>query len=125
MPAPFLGGWHWQALMLAGSEASLVVAGSVWLLGLAQRRLTGDGPLWAACRRSSYAAFVLQVPILLTLAIAARSLTWPAEAKAFLVAVLGVPASFWLGWATRPAPPGSDYPPEPVDRTPWQRNAGR
>ena len=96
--APFLGGWHWQALMLAGSEASLVVAGSVWLLGLAQRRLTGDGPLWAACRRSSYAAFVLQVPILLTLAIAARSLTWPAEAKAFLVAVLGVPASFWLGW---------------------------
>jgi hypothetical protein len=95
---PFLGGWHWQALVLACMEASLVVAGSVWLLGLAQRRLAGGGPLSAACARSSYAAFALQVPVLLTLAIAARPLPWPAEAKAFLVAALGVPACFSLGW---------------------------
>jgi hypothetical protein len=95
---PFLGGWHWQALVLAGVEASLVVAGSVWLLGLAQRRLTGGGALSAACGRSSYAAFVLQVPVLLTLAIVARPLSWPAEAKAFLVAALGISACFGLGW---------------------------
>jgi surface polysaccharide O-acyltransferase-like enzyme len=30
---PFLGGWHWQALSLDVVEATLVVAGSVWLLG--------------------------------------------------------------------------------------------
>ena len=34
--------------------------------------------------------------MLLILAIALRPVPWPAEAKAALVAVLGVPASFWL-----------------------------
>jgi hypothetical protein len=41
---------------------------------------------------------VLQGPVLLTLAIAARPLALPAEAKAFLVGALGVPVCFWLGW---------------------------
>jgi peptidoglycan/LPS O-acetylase OafA/YrhL len=95
---PFLGGWHWQALVLDGVEATLVVAGSVWLLGLAQRRLRADGRLSAACGRSSYAAFMLQVPVLLTLAMAARPLPWSAGAKATLVAGLAVPACFGLGW---------------------------
>jgi peptidoglycan/LPS O-acetylase OafA/YrhL len=94
---PFLGGWHWQALLLACVEASLAVAGSVWLVGLAQRRWASSGQLSARYGRSSYAAFVLQAPVLLTLAIAARHLPWPAEAKALLVAVLGVLGCFRLG----------------------------
>jgi hypothetical protein len=94
---PFLGGWRWQALALACVEASLVVAGSVWLVGLTQRRWASSGRLSARCGRSSYAAFVLQAPVLLTLAIAARRLPWPAEAKALLVAVLGVLGCYWLG----------------------------
>jgi peptidoglycan/LPS O-acetylase OafA/YrhL len=94
---PFVGGWHWQALLLDGVEASLVVAGSVWLCGLAQRRLAGTGARRARWARASYAAFAMQVPVLLTLAIALRPVPWPAEAKATLLAVLGVPASFWLG----------------------------
>ena len=96
--APFLGGWRWQAAALALVEANLVVAGSVWALGLAQRRLTGIGPLAVACGRAAYAAFVLQAPVLLTLAIAARPLDLPAEAKALLVGGLAVPACFGLGW---------------------------
>jgi hypothetical protein len=95
--APFLGGWRWQALALACVEASLVVAGSVWLVGLTQRRWASSGRLSARCCRGSYAAFVLQAPVLLTLAIAARRLPWPAEAKALSVAVLGVVGCFWLG----------------------------
>jgi peptidoglycan/LPS O-acetylase OafA/YrhL len=94
---PFVGGWHWQAFVLDGAEASLVVAGSVWLCGLAQRRLAGTGSRPAAWGRASYAAFALQVPVLLSLAIALRPVPWPAEGKAVLLAVLGVPASFWLG----------------------------
>jgi hypothetical protein len=93
---PFVGGWHWQALVLDGAEASLVVAGSVWLCGLAQRLLAGTGPRRAGWARASYTAFALQVPVLLTLSIALRRVPWPAEAKAALVAVVGVPASFWL-----------------------------
>ena len=47
----FLGGWHWQALALDAVEASLVVAGSVWLLAWAQRRLTSDAPILVASAR--------------------------------------------------------------------------
>jgi hypothetical protein len=74
-----------------------VVAGSVWLLGVAQRGPAGTGSRSAAWAWASYAAFALQAPVLLTLAIALRPLPWPAGAKAGLVAVLGVAASFWLG----------------------------
>jgi Acyltransferase family len=95
--SPFLGGWHWQAATLAAVEASLVVAGSVWVLGLAQRRLVHGGPLSLACGRAAFAAFVLQAPVLLTLAIAARPLDLPAEGKALLVGALAVPACFGLG----------------------------
>jgi hypothetical protein len=95
---PFVGGWHWQALVLASCEASLVVAGSVWVLGTAQRRLLWSGRLSAACSRAAFAAFVLQAPVLLTVAIAARPLAVPAEAKAVLVGTFSVLISFWLGW---------------------------
>jgi hypothetical protein len=73
------------------------VAGSVWLLGVAQRHLTGGGRLADTGARVSYAAFALQVPVLLTLEIVARPLPWPAEAKAALVAGIGVAACFALG----------------------------
>lgn len=93
---PFLGGWHWQSLLLAVIEAMLVVAGSVWLLGFAQRRLTHTGPLATSWARSSYTAFILQGPVLLAAAIALRPLPAPAEVKAFLVAGAAITVSFWL-----------------------------
>ena len=89
-------------------EAILVVAGSVWLLGIAQRKLNHRGPLASACARGAFAAFVLQAPVLLTFAVAARPLAVPVELKSFLVAGLSVVASFWLGWLA-------------VSRTPLQK----
>jgi Acyltransferase family len=105
---PFLGGWRWQALAAATFEAILVVAGSVWLLGIAQRKLNHDGPLASACARGAFAAFVLQAPVLLAFAVAARPLTVPVELKSFLVAGLSVVVSFWIGWLV-------------VSRTPLQK----
>jgi hypothetical protein len=96
--APFLGGWRWQSVTLALVEASLVVAGSVWLLAWAQRHLTARPPILAAADRGAYAAYVLQGPVLLSLAIAARPLPLPALGKALLVGCLAVVASFWLAW---------------------------
>ncbi|SDZ52657.1 Acyltransferase family protein [Asanoa ishikariensis] len=95
---PYQGGWHWQALLLATVEAVLVVAGSVWVLGLAQDRLQGVTQLWRRCARGSFAAFVLQAPVLLTLAIMLRPFDLPAEAKAIAVAGIGIPVCFWLAW---------------------------
>jgi hypothetical protein len=77
----------------AGEEGALAVAGSVGPSGLAQRRLTGTA--LKAWTRSSYLAFALQAPVLLTLAIMLRPVLWPAEAKAAAVGALGILASFW------------------------------
>ncbi|NIJ10657.1 hypothetical protein FHU38_001001 [Saccharomonospora amisosensis] len=95
---PFLGGWHWQALLLATVEATLVVAGSMWLLGFAQRRFSGTGPVITGAARGSFAAFVIQGPVLILLAVAMRPLPLPAEVKGPLLAVLAIVACFGLGW---------------------------
>ena len=95
---PFLGGWHWQALALDVVEATLVVAGSVWLLALAQRWFTHRATASTRWSRGAYAAYLLQAPVLISLEIAARSLPWPAVIKAVMIAGLAVLGSFGLGW---------------------------
>lgn len=95
---PFLGGWRWQALVLASIEGVLVVAGSLWLVGLAQRRLTGQGAFAEGLARSAYVAFVVQGPILLALATAMRPLQLPAEVKAPVVGAGAIALSFAIGW---------------------------
>jgi hypothetical protein len=95
---PYQGGWHWQAMLLAIVEAILVVAGSVWVLGLAQDRLQGVSRLWKRCARGSFAAFVLQAPVLLSLSITLRPFDLPAEAKAIAVGGIGIPVCFWLAF---------------------------
>lgn len=95
---PFLGGWRWQAAALALVEGVLVVAGSLWLIGLAQRRLTRQGPFSEGLARSAYVAFVVQGPVLLVLATALRPLQAPAELKAPLVGAGAIALSFAIGW---------------------------
>lgn len=95
---PFLGGWTWQAAATATVEGVLVVSGSLWLLGLAQRHLTQHGRLAAACSRAAFPAFVIQGPILILLALALRPLAAPAEVKAPLLAIMALVGSFWLSW---------------------------
>ncbi|MGI5506892.1 acyltransferase family protein [Lentzea sp. CA-135723] len=95
---PFLGGWRWQAVVLALVEGILVVAGSLWLIGLAQRRLTRQGPFVEGLARSAYVAFVVQGPILLALATGLRALPAPAEVKAPLVGAGAIALSFAIGW---------------------------
>ncbi|MQA63978.1 MAG: acyltransferase family protein [Actinophytocola sp.] len=94
----FLGGWRPEVMLLVTVEAVLVVFGSLWLLGFAQRNFTGTGVIRAAAARGSFAAFVLQGPVLLMLATALRPFDAPAEVKAPLVAVLGIVLCFGLGW---------------------------
>ena len=93
----FLGGWCPQALAFDIVEATLVVAGSLCLLALAQHRLTSRAPVLAGSARAAYAAFILQAPVLLSLEIAGRSFDLPPLVKAVLVGTLAVAASFGLG----------------------------
>jgi peptidoglycan/LPS O-acetylase OafA/YrhL len=93
----FKGGWHWQAALLALVQAVLVVAGSASLVAFAQRHVDGSGPVAVAAARASYAAFMLQNPTLMVLALAVRPVPAPAELKAPVVAVLAVGVCFLLG----------------------------
>jgi surface polysaccharide O-acyltransferase-like enzyme len=95
---PFLGGWHWQALALDVVEATLVVGGSVWLLAWAQRWLTSRAVRLTRVARSAYLAYLLQVPVLISLEIAGRSVPWPAAVKAVVVAAFAVAGSFGIAW---------------------------
>lgn len=94
---PYLGGWNWDALAFAGMEAILVVAGSVWLVGIAEHRLGGAGQRVAGWARGAFAAFVLQGPVLMAVASAWRPLDLPAGVKAPLVAAIAIVLCFWLG----------------------------
>ncbi|GAY07354.1 alpha/beta fold hydrolase [Pseudonocardia sp. N23] len=94
---PYLGGWHWQALALAVVEAMLVVLGSVWLVGIAERRLTRSGPRWTRWSRNAFAAFVIQGPVLLVLASALRPFPAPAWVKAPLVGAAAIAVCWWVG----------------------------
>ncbi len=98
-PDDFYGGWGGYPLVYAVLEGVLVIAGSVWALGFAQRHLAGTGPIRAAMGRSSYAAYMLQGPVLVGLALLFRRTSLPIDAKALLVATLGIVGSFALAWS--------------------------
>jgi len=94
---PYLGGPHPQALATAAVEGVLVVAGSVWLVGLAERRLGAAGRRARAWARGAFGAFVIQGPVLMALAAGLRGFDAPAGVKAPLVAATAITACFWLG----------------------------
>jgi hypothetical protein len=90
----FSGGWGIAAFFAAASEGALVVAGSIWVLRFAQRHLDTTSTLRRAAARASYAAFMLQGPVLVALAMALRPLNLSGDLKAFAVAAGGIVASF-------------------------------
>jgi hypothetical protein len=100
------GGGHWEALLFALVEGTLMVFGSVWLLGAAQRHLARPRPWSAALGRSAYGAFLLQGFVLIALALVLRPVPLPAELKALLVAIGAVVGSFAWAWLL-------------VSRVPW------
>jgi acyltransferase-like protein len=103
---PYLGGWHWQALATAAVEAVLVVAGSVWLVGLAERRWGRGGERSSRWAQGAFWAFVIQGPVLMAAASTIRSVDLPAEIKAPLVDAAAIMVSFWLACRlTRPGSP--------------------
>jgi hypothetical protein len=92
----FLGGLRLEALVLDLAEASLAVSGTVWLLAVAQRWLASSSHLWQRTAGAAYGAFVLQGPVLISLALMLRPVPLSGGGKALLVGLVGVPASFAL-----------------------------
>lgn len=94
----WFGGWGLPALIAGLLEGVIAVAAPVWVLSFAQRHLNGTGPRRRVMARSSYAAFMLQGPVLVGLELAMRPAPLPGDAKAVIVALLGIAVSFALAW---------------------------
>jgi fucose 4-O-acetylase-like acetyltransferase len=94
----YFGGWGLLALVWAMAEGVLAVSGPIWVLSFVQRHLNGSGRLRWAAARSSYAAFMLQGPVVVALALALRPADLPGDVKALVVATLGIVGSFALAW---------------------------
>lgn len=94
----FLGGWHAQALAEPVAEATLAVAGSIWVVDWFRRRWRQHGPLARTLGRASFATYVLHAPVLVLLAVALRPAPVAAEVKLPVVAVMAVVAGFAVGW---------------------------
>lgn len=94
----YFGGWELPALVWAMAEGVLAVSGPIWVLSFVQRHLNGTGRLRRAMARSSYAAFMLQGPVLVALAVALRPIELPGDLKALLVATMGIVGSFAVAW---------------------------
>jgi hypothetical protein len=94
----YYGGWGLLPLLWAMAEGAIAVTGPIWVLAFAQRHLNGTGRLRRAAARSSYLAFMLQGPVLVALALLLRPIDLSGDAKAFLVASLGIVGSFGLAW---------------------------
>jgi hypothetical protein len=96
------GGWGLSALLAAMLEGVIALAAPIWILAYAQRHLTGTGPLRRAMARGSYAAFMLQGPVLIALELGFRNLDLTGDLKALLVGLLGITGSFALAWPSCP-----------------------
>ena len=94
----YFGGWGPLALFGAMVEGTLAVAAPIWVLAFVRRRLNVTGPLRRAMARCSYAAFMLQGPVLVALALALRPIDLSGDVKALVVAMLGIVGSFALAW---------------------------
>jgi hypothetical protein len=94
----YFGGWSLPGFIGAMSEGLLAVVAPIWVLGFAQRRLDTTGPIRRKMARCSYAAFMLQGPVLVALALALRPIDLSGDLKALIVATLGIVGSFALAW---------------------------
>lgn len=91
------GGGTWQSLVLAWLEGAIVVAASLWLIDLFQRRFDHQGRVGAVLARAAFAAFLVHTAVLVVLVLASRQVPWPPELKYAAVASLGVAVSFAVG----------------------------
>lgn len=96
--AALAGGWHWQTGTFALLDGLITVGLGIWVVAAFQHRWNATLSVSTGrAARGSYAAYVFHPVVLVVISAALRPLSWPPEAKFFLLAVVGVPASFTIG----------------------------
>jgi surface polysaccharide O-acyltransferase-like enzyme len=102
--APFLGGWHWQALAYAMWDQLTGVAMMVGLIVFFRERFNRQGRLAKEASAGSYAAYIIHTPVLILFTLAVRDIAIYPLLKFVVVALILVPLCFTLGAVLRRLP---------------------
>ncbi len=102
--ALFYGGLTWQAAAYALWEQMFCVAVSIGLVVWFREKLNRQNRLTKALSDGSYAAYILQAPILIYLALALASLELPLMLKFLLISPIAVALCFLAGYLARKIP---------------------
>lgn len=100
----FFGGLTWQAAFFAFWEQSFAVAVSIGLIVWFREKLNYQNRLAKGLSENSYAAYFLQTPILVGLALVLATIEMPLALKFLLVAPIGVALCFIVAYLVRKIP---------------------
>jgi peptidoglycan/LPS O-acetylase OafA/YrhL len=103
-PTPFLGGVHWQALVIALWEPFLCIGMVITLLVWFRRRFNHQGSLAKTMSASAYTVFIIHAPVAVLVALALKDISLYPLIKYPLVALIVVPLCFLLGTFIRKLP---------------------
>ena len=102
--APFMGGWHWQALAYALWDQLTGVAMMIGLIVFFRERCNRQGRLLKEASAASYTAYIVHTPVLILFTLAIRNVAIYPLLKFVIVALIVVPLCFGLGAGIRRLP---------------------
>jgi glucan biosynthesis protein C len=104
-----VGGPHWQSAAFAVVTGMVAVTLGMWITAWFERRWNHAGPVARDAGRGSYAAYVVHPTVLVGLSLAVMTFAVAPEAKFVLVAAIGVPLTFLVGYGLTRIPIISRY----------------
>jgi glucan biosynthesis protein C len=91
---PYIGGWHYQSLLLCLWEQFAGAGLTLGAISLACRKLNHPAPWAQNLGKCSFTAYVIHAPILVGVALLLRPLQAPPLVMAFVVAATGIILTF-------------------------------
>ena len=100
----FFGGFNWQTAFFAFWEQTFAVSITIGLIVWFRERLNFQNRLFKVLSDNSYAAYVLQAPVLVVLVLGLASIEMPLVLKFLTVAPIGVALCFITAYLVRKIP---------------------
>jgi glucan biosynthesis protein C len=100
----FFGGFNWQTAFYAFWEQAFAVSVSIGLIVWFREKLNHQNHFAKTVSDNSFAAYILQAPILVGLALGLASIQMPLALKFVIVAPIGVTLCFGIAYCVRKIP---------------------
>lgn len=97
----FLGGWHWQAIVLCLIEAAICSTASIAAILIFRDWVPTKQKFWDLMGENSYGIFIAHAPVCFTMAILVRDLIWHPLIKFAVVSALSVGLSLLFSYMLR------------------------